>query len=35
MIFNSDTNVIVQLLESMNGGRWLIVGSFIESIFDL
>jgi len=26
MIFNSDTNVIVQLLESMNGGRWLIVG---------
>ena len=26
MIFSSDTNVIVQLLESMDGARWLILG---------
>ena len=26
MIFSSDTNVIIQLLESMDGPRWLILG---------
>lgn len=29
MIMNSDTNVIVQLLESMDGSRWLILGAVL------
>ena len=26
MIFNSDTNILIQLLEGMDGSRWLILG---------